>query len=68
MFTVVKLSTKLVNQRIGGIHYNGVAQKYARVNVFSRGMAQKRPSMEEYFEGKKFIVTGAGSGNIFNID
>uniref|UniRef100_A0A2S2NFU6 D-erythrulose reductase n=1 Tax=Schizaphis graminum TaxID=13262 RepID=A0A2S2NFU6_SCHGA len=46
--SIYKLSTHLNNRCVMG--------------TLSRGIAEKRPSMEKYFKDKRFIVTGASSG------
>ncbi|CAH1720262.1 unnamed protein product [Aphis gossypii] len=46
--SIYKLSTHFNNRCVMGI--------------LSRGIAEKHPSMENYFKGKSFIVTGAGAG------
>lgn len=35
--------------------------------LITRGFAQKRSIMEDYFIKKSFIVTGAGAGKYLNI-
>jgi len=50
---------------IGGSIYKLLSSRFNSrrfIGTISRGIAQQRSTMEEYFKDKRFIVTGASAG------